>query len=109
MVKIPNRPPTPIGPRDPEGPPPSQHLCPDLLIEAPVETGATVRAGDPISVQIRDGRVRVLCQGQVIGWVAAPEIVEAIRACQEAGATYSGSVASLDGGTAVIALEGRRR
>lgn len=107
MVKIPNRPPTPIVPRNPDGPPP--HLCPDLLIELPVETEATVRAGDAISVQIRDGRVRVLCQGQVIGWVSAPEIVEAIRACQEAGATYRGSVASLDGGTAVVTLEGRRR
>lgn len=109
MVKIPNRPPTPIGPRNPIGPPPPSGICADIVIEVSLHADASTQTGDPISVQVRDGRVRVLCRGQVIGWVAAPEAVEAIQTCQDAGRSYVGRVSSLDGGTAVVALEGRRQ
>lgn len=109
MVKIPNRPPTPIGPREPVGPPPPPHVCPDIEVDVPLDSGVSVQAGDRVSVQVRDGRVRVGVRGQVIGWVTAREPVEAIRACQEGGGSYVGHVSSLQGKTAVVALEGRRQ
>jgi len=109
MVKIPNRPPTPIGPREPVGPPPPPHVCPDIEVDVPLDSGVSVQAGDRVAVQVRDGRVRVGVRGQVIGWVTAREPVEAIRACQEGGGSYVGHVSSLQGRTAVVALEGRRQ
>lgn len=109
MVKIPNRPPTPIGPRDPVGPPLPPGVCPNTELEVPLDAEASVQTGDPVSVQVREGRVRVLCRGQVIGWVASPEAVEAIRTCHEAGGAYVGRVSSSDGRTAVVELEGQRQ
>lgn len=109
MVKIPNRPPTPIGPRDPIGPPPPPSVCPDMVIEVSLDAEASIQTGDSIAVQVRDDRVRVLCRGQIIGWVAAPEAVEAIQTCHDAGRSYVGWVSSLDGRIAMVVLEGRRQ
>lgn len=80
-----------------------------MVIEVPLDADASLQVGAPVSVQVRDDRVRVLCRGQVVGWVAAPEAVEAIQTCQDAGRSYVGRVSSLDGGIAVVALEGRRQ
>lgn len=108
MVKVPNRPPTPIEPRVPPGGPPSS-LCPELIAEVLLEGSHNVRLGDLVSVQVRNARVRVLSNGQVVGSIVDPQTVEAILRCSEAGGAYQGRVNSLDMKTASVALEGRRR
>lgn len=108
MVKIPNRPPTPIEPRYPAGPPVPPEICADLSAQVPLEAGALVRVNDRIFTQVRDGRVRVMSRGQVIGWIVDPESVPVIVKCHEAGRAYIGHVVSVAGRTAVVALEGSR-
>lgn len=109
MVKTPNRPPTPIRRREPVGPPAPPDACPDIQAQITLDGDVPVQVGDPVSVQVRDGRVRVDIRGQVVGWITDRGIVDGIEACQAAGGAYVGQLTSLEGRTAVIALAGRRQ
>ena len=105
MVKVPNRPPTPVDP-GPSGPEPPPGACPSLTIEVAIATGASLHNGDPMSAQLRGGRVRLLCRGQVVAWVDDETTVRTIHQCHETGGRYRGQVASVAAGRAVILFEG---
>ena len=104
MVKVPNRPPTPVEP-GPSGFEPPPAVCPSLTIEVAIDTGASVRNGDPVSAQLRGGRVRLLSRGQVVAWVDDETTVGTIKQCHEAGGRYRGQVAAVSAGRVVILLE----
>lgn len=107
MVKLSRGPVTPIEQQPPESPAPPED-CPALAIDVTLEEGASLRPGDAVAVQVRGGRARLLCRGQIVGWVDDGPTVNAISRCQEAGVHYEGTVASIAAGHAVFALESRR-
>ena len=106
MVKVPNRPPTPTKPRS-SGVQPPPEVCPSLTVEVALATGASVHDGDPVAIQLRGNRVRLLCRGQIVAWVDDETTVRMARQCQEAGGRYEGQVAAVAAGRAVILLDGR--
>ena len=106
MVEVPNRPPTPAGPR-PSGPPTPREVCPSLMLEVDIGAGVSLREGDPISAQVLGGRVRLLFRGQVVAWVDDETTVRTIKRCQESGGRYEGQVGADATGVAVILLERR--
>ena len=110
MVKVPNRPPTPIEPRRPAdvGIPPPSDACPRLEVEVVIVAGAVVREGDRLSTHIRGERVRLQREGQEVAWVHDQATVEQIKRCQEAGGLYGGLVAAAALDSAVIVLESHR-
>ena len=101
MVKVPKDPVTPIEPRDPEVEPPVP-TCPGFEVSfevLPIEVGTGSRA----DAQLRDGRIRILANGQILGWAddALPEVVN----CMERGVRYSGSVTRADASGVTVRLE----
>ena len=104
MVKVPNRPPTPVEP-GPSGPEPPPELCPPLEVEVAIAPGASVHNGDPVSAQLRQERVRLLSRGQVVAWLDDETTVGTIKQCHEAGGRYRGQVAAVSAGRVVILLE----
>ena len=101
MVKIPKGPVVPMEPRDPHVEPPAQ-LCPALDASfdgRPVE----VAVGSRADAQLRDGRIRVLANGQLLGWMeaVAPQVVS----CMERGTRYSGSVTRVGPSFVTVHLE----
>ena len=108
MVKVPNRPPTPVEPR-PSGVSGGLPLdvCPSLELEVALVEGADLRVGDAVSAHLRSGIVQLLCRGQIVARVEDEATVRKIRQCDEAGGLYEGQVIAAPDGQAVILLEDR--
>ena len=105
MVKVPNRPPTPAEPRS-SGKQPQPKVRPSLTVEVALVAGSSVHDRAPVSAQVRGEKVRLLCRGQVVGWVDDAKAAETIIQCHEAGGRYEGHVAAVASGEVVILLEG---
>lgn len=105
MVKAPKGTITRVG-RQPTGQSAPREACPPLEFEVAVASGASVREGDPVSAQLRDGRVRLICEGQTVAWVDNRATMQSVTDCQEAGGRYEGRVGAVGADGAVILLEG---
>ena len=108
MVKVPNRPPTPIEPRSSAGVSGQlpAALCPSLEIEITTGTGVSLQVGDPVLAQVLDGHVRLLCHERVVALVEDEAKAGTIIECHEIGVQYKGQVARAHDDRAVILLDG---
>ena len=80
------------------------HGCSDALLQVPVTADASLDVGSVVSAQQVVDRIRLLSQGQIIGWVAT-EAHPALAECLELGVRYEGAVMSIHDRTMEIRLE----
>ncbi|MXY36494.1 MAG: hypothetical protein F4Y54_06960 [Dehalococcoidia bacterium] len=86
----------------------SEQDCPDWTVTVAMAEAEALQVEDEVAAQLRDGRVRLECKGQVVAWVDDEETVRNVTKCREAGGRYQGRVSGKGTDGVVILFEGSR-